>query len=235
MDPDSSNPPDALPLITFRSDREVSPLVSSVGQIGIAAAGQVRTLAIADAVTGLDVTFPPLGACLPTGLTFNGGAIGTADSVQLLFWGPIWQTVLDPANSPPNSPSNQLLSTSIIRFVQAILSGPYMSALLPYGVRRCPYGSAHIVNSNPPFLPNTFSNQSVQNLMQSLIDDGSFPEPDENGGRNLYFVIMPPNTQFQPPPGGLPANGAHSSFASGSAIDPDKLWWAWIGNNPLNV
>jgi hypothetical protein len=235
MDPDSSTPPDALPVITLRSAREAPPLASSAGQIGIAAAGEVKTLAIADAVTALDVTFPPLGGCPPTGLSFNGGAIGTADAVQLLFWGLIWQTLLDPANSPPNSPSPQLLSTSFIRFVQSILAGPYMSGLLPYGVRRCPYGNAWIVNSNPPFLPNTFTTQSVQNLMQSLINNGSFPEPDENGGRNLYFFIMPPNTQFQPPPGGVAANGAHSSFQSGSVIDPDKVWWAWIGNNPLNV
>jgi hypothetical protein len=224
MDSDSGAPPNALPVIELRPSRKPPRSASSNGQIGIAAMGELETLAITDKVTALDVTFPPIGGCPSTAFTFNGGAIGTADPVQLLFWGTAWQT----------APLAQVANTFVTQ-VKSILSGPYMSGLLPYGVRRCPFGNARVIASNPPLLPNTFTDQTVQNLMQTLIDNGTFPEPDESGGRNLYFVIMPPNTQYQPPPNSPNANGAHSSFSSGSGIDPDNVWLAWVGNNPLGL
>jgi hypothetical protein len=56
------------------------------------------------------------------------------------------------------------------------------------------------------------------------------PEPDDPGGRNLYIVVMPPNTQYSP----AGARGAHSYFNSGSIIDVDNAWYAWIGSQPLS-
>jgi hypothetical protein len=227
MDDSTFNtPPDALPVIELLVSKKPHPPDSPAREIGIVAAGEPR--ALTTAAIGLDVIFPPIGGCGSTAVTFNGGAIGTADPVQLLFWGPIWQTLPDPSNP------SQLLANTFVAAVQSILSGPYMSGLLQYGVRRCSFGNAQIINSNPPFLPNKFTDPTVQNLMQNLIDNGNFPEPDEPGGRNLYFVMMPPNTQYQPPPNSPNARGAHSFFSSGSSIDPDYVWVAWVGTNSLS-
>ena len=228
MATDSETQRKTMPVIELRTSGKPSKSVSSPGQIGIVATGEPEAVIKAEAVVGLDVTFPPIGQCPSTAFTFNGGAIGTADPVQLLFWGSIWQTLLDPSNP------GQLLFNTFTAAVKSILAGPYMSGLLQYGVSRCSFGNAQVINSNPPFLPNTFTDQTVQTLMQNLIDQGTFPEPDEPGGRNLYFVMMPPNTQYQPPPGQPAARGAHSSFSSGSSIDPDNVWLAWVGSNSLS-
>jgi hypothetical protein len=222
VDRNSEFPPDALPVITPRPMRKPRPLVSSA-EIGVAVSGELTSLATDSRVTALDVTFPT-GKCPSTAFTFNGGAIGTADPVQILFWGTARLTG-----------TQAQLANTFASQVESILSGPYMSGLLAYGVRRCPFGGSQVINSNPPLLASKFTDQTVQALLQTLIDNGTFPEPDETGGRNLYFVIMPPNTQYQPPPNSPNANGAHSTFSSGSAIDPDNVWLAWVGNNQLNV
>jgi hypothetical protein len=223
MDPDSETPAIAMPVVTLRPLRKPRPLVPSA-QIGVVAACEVRSPGTENSVTPLDVTFPPIGGCPSTAFTFNGGAIATADPVEILFWGTAWQT---------GAPA-QLASTFVTN-VKSILSGPYMSGLLAYGVRRCPFGGFRVIASNPPLLPSKFTDQTVQTLMQTLIDNGTFPEPDEPGGRNLYFFIMPPNTQYQPPPNSPIAIGAHSTFSSGTVIDPDNVWVAWVGNNPLST
>jgi hypothetical protein len=213
----------ALRVVTVPSLKMPPETSVSRPPVGIVADSQPPP-GLAPAVIGLDLTFPPLGGCPSTAVSPHGGAIGTADPVQLLFWGSAWQT----------SPLAQLANTFVAQ-VQSILSGPYMSGLRQYGVKRCPFGGALIVTSpNPPFAPNTFSDQNIQGVIQPLIDQGTFPEPDEPGGRNLYFVIMPPNTQYSPPPGQPPARGAHNFFSTGSGIDPDKAWYAWVGNQPLN-
>jgi hypothetical protein len=191
--------------------------------VGIVAEGEQRLPEVTGAVVGLDIIFPPIGSCPSTAVTPHGGAIGTADPVQLIFWGSVWQTSLSG------------LSQQFTADVRSILAGPYMSGLRQYGVKRCSFGGSLIVLSPPPpFVPSTFTDATVQGVVQSLIDQGTFPEPDEPGGRNLYFIIMPPNTQYQPPPGFPQARGAHSAFQSGSPIDPDYAWVAWVGNQSLN-
>lgn len=192
--------------------------------VGIVAEAQ-QTL-MSESATGFDFIFPGITSpCTSTSFSFHGGAIGTADPVQLLFWGSTWQTYLDP------STPGQLLFNTFTAAVQSILAGPWISGLRQYGIKRCSFGGARIiVSSEPPLAPNVFTEKSIQGVVQSLIDDSTFPEPDEPGGRNLYFVIMPSNTTYSP--GGL--RGAHSSFNSGSIIDVDTAWYAWIGSQSLS-
>jgi hypothetical protein len=180
------------------------------------------------APVGLDIKTPKINLCSSTAITFNGGAIGTADAVQLLYWGPIWQTLLDQSNP------GQLLQNTFTAAVQSILAGPWIAGLRQYGIRPCPFGGSHIITSpNPPFAPNTFTGDNVSGIVNSLISQGSFPAPDDPGGRNLYIVLMPPNTQYNTG-GGPTARGAHSSAWTGSIIDPDNEWYAWVGNNSLS-
>lgn len=197
--------------------------------VGIVTAGEQATFVpTAGAIGPRDIKFPPntVSGCSSIAITSHGGAIGTADPVQLLFWGATWQTLPD-----PSTPGQRLLNT-FTSAVQSILAGPYMSGLRQYGVKRCPFGGALIVTSpNPPLAPNTFSEDNVQSIIQSLIDQGTFPEPDEPGGRNLYIVVMLPNTQYNQP--GI--RGSHSSFSTGSVIDPDNAWYAWVGGSNANT
>lgn len=165
---------------------------------------------------GLDSTFPPI-IPQPVTLTNNGGAIGTADPVQLIFWGSAW-------NQPATTPS----AASIVAAVQTILAGPYLSGLRQYGVKRCPFGGSIVVTLPSP--PTTFNDGDVQDLIWALIDDNRFPEPDDPGGRNLYAVFMPPGTTYGP--GG--ARGAHSVATDYDfPFDVDHAWVAWIGNSTL--
>src|SRR5215469_5277192 len=157
-----------------------------------------------------------------TSLSFHNGAIATGAPVQLIFWGSAW-------NQPSTSPS----TGNIINAVQSLLTGPFMSGLRQYGIRRSPFrGSIVVTSPGPPTLPNTFSDAGgdIENLVNSLINNGTFPEPDEDGGRNIYCVVMPPNTKFNGPNGVI---GAHGHFSSGSIIDVDNAWYAWIGNANL--
>ncbi len=78
-----------------------------------------------------------------------------------------------------------------------------MSGLRQYGINRSPFRGAIVVTSpEPPFIPKTFSdvNGDIDGLVNTLINDGKFPEPDEDGGRNIYCVVMPPNTKYNGPP-----------------------------------
>lgn len=192
--------------------------------IGIAVHAQPTW--ISTKASGADLVFPGVVApCVSTLVTDHGGAIGTADPVELIFWGPTWQSLPDPSNL------GQLLFNTFTSAVQSILAGPWISGLRQYGIRRCSFGGARILlSSSPALLPNTISEQNVQDAVQSLIDDGKFPEPDQSGGRNLYFVVLPPNTQMTP----TGNRGAHSSFNSGSIIDVDNTWYAWIGSQPIS-
>ncbi len=179
-----------------------------------------------NAPVGQDFNFPNNPGS-STSLSFHGGAIATGVPVQLIFWGSIW-------NQPSTSPS----MGELINAVQKVLAGPFMSALRQYGIRRSPFRGAIVVTSpEPPVIPDTFTDISsfensgtIEHLVNALINDGKFPEPDEDGGRNIYCVFMPPNTRYDGGPG---VTGAHTSFTSGSIVDVDTAWYAWVGNGPL--
>ena len=224
MGQNSEEPRDSPRVVTLKSLRMPPETGGSPRRVGIVAEGE-QSLPRVTGAAPADITFPPSGNCPSTAVTPHGGAIGTADPVQLIFWGSVWQTSL------------AQFRQQFTGAAQSILAGPYMSALRQYGVKRCSFGGSLIILSPPPpFLPSTFTDATVQGVVQSLIDQGTFPEPDDPGGRNLYFIIMPPNTQWQPPPGFPPGNytGAHSALESGSGIDPDYAWLAWIGNQALS-
>ena len=184
-------------------------MVADSGQASVADAGELAEF---------DVKFPPLASCGPAGLQYSSGPVLSALPVQLLFWGPTWQT--EPLLT---------LSQQFTAAVLTILAGPYMSGLRQYYVRRCTFAGELITASPPPLAPNTYGEGNVQGVVQALIDAGTFPEPDESGGAILYFVILPPNTIYGP--GG--AVGAHSVFSTGSIIDADNAAYAWVGYGPL--
>ena len=111
------------------------------------------------------LVFPPDNGIPSTAVTTHGGAILTGVPVQVLYWGSDWLRRIDPN-------TGRALSDSFTTVVQAILNGPWMSGLRQYGIRRCSFGSATTVGTDPPLLPHTFDNGDVEGLIQSRIDAG---------------------------------------------------------------
>jgi hypothetical protein len=86
-----------------------------------------------------------------------------------------------------------------------------------------------VVTSPAP--PATYNDDDVSTLVWSLIDEGTFPEPDDPGGRNIYVVFMPPGTTYGP--GGIRGKHIVASDFDFPA-DIDKAWAAFICTNTLN-
>jgi hypothetical protein len=171
------------------------------------------------------LVFPPESACsASTSVSSQGGDVAASATVYLLFWGQDWQTHIDPS-------TGRLLSDAFTTAVQSILDGPWMAGLRQYGVHRCRFGSSSIVGTDPPFLPHTFDEGDVQDMIQTQIDAGAFPNPEQRG-HNLYIVFMPPNTKHVDVNGEAIA-GEHSSFLTDGNITV-SAWYAFICTNPFD-
>lgn len=139
----------------------------------------------------------------------NHGPVIPHVSLQLIFWGKDW-----PNQNP--GPSADEITVA----VQTMLSGPYMSGLLQYGIGFGSLRGTTIVGYDPP---NPFSEHDWHSLIWSLIDNGEFPFPDEPGGRNLYMFITPPGVEYNPPN----VTGAHGAPWQYDA--PAEVDFAWAG------
>jgi hypothetical protein len=167
-------------------------------------------------IGGTLLTYAPTIA--PTNLTFQGGAIAPGVPVELLFWGDWW-------NAAGAGERDALISA-----VQTLLAGPYTRALDQYGISQPTYRGFRVV----PGKPTTFGWSDIQGFVQGLIDSGAYPEPDEDGGRNGYFVMMPTGstdtTSAQP-------CGAHGQYVETDflGLDPDHAWIAYINYGSLDT
>ncbi len=145
----------------------------------------------------------------------TGGIVGTA-TLQLLFWGGFWEKATGP-------------STGDIRnAVAAILTSPYLSQLGQYGHKDVALGPSTLVYADVP--SPTFSNDDVNNMVWDLIDQDTFPEPDAEGGRNIYMVFAPAGTQNDNPQ----TRGAHSDPTDTDAGDKDRAWVGWTNHGSLD-
>jgi len=141
----------------------------------------------------------------------GGGAIIGSVSLQLLFWGSSW------AGTPSPGVSN------VISAVNSILEGPYMKSLRQYGVSQGSLTGAWIITSPDP--PNPFSDDDAHRIISDLIDQGSFPEPDDPGGRNLYMLILPANVSSDQK--GVIGEHLYDSDYD-FPFDFDKAWFGWV-------
>jgi hypothetical protein len=80
--------------------------------------------------------------------------------------------------------------------VKDLLSGPYTDGLDQYGIGPPTYrGSLTVLAPDPP---GSYGDEDLRSFVwEHLIDNGLFPEPDEDGGRNGYFLMMPQGTTYQ--------------------------------------
>ncbi len=154
-------------------------------------------------------TYNVPGDAQPTDSVHNeGGALILQAQLELVFWGAAWQTVTGPS------------ANDVVNAVTAILASPYLLGLTQYGFQSAAVRGSTIVTSPAP--PANYSMDDVGNLVWKLIDDGKFPEPDDDGGRILYMVFMPPGTT---PPSDI--RGAHTDPSDFDL--PADVDYAWVG------
>jgi hypothetical protein len=145
--------------------------------------------------------------------SFHGGPIGTGLPVQLIFWGSWWNSA--------NGVGQQGL---IIERTKALIASDYFSELAQYGIARPTWRGALVVTKPSP--PGAFNSnedeKAVPDLIDDLIDDDVFPDPDD--GRIAFVVLMPQGfTQS------IGANGAHTyDFDYDFPFDEDNFWVAWV-------
>lgn len=151
-----------------------------------------------------DSGFPPGGA------TFHGGAIGTGLPVQLIFWGTFWMGA-----------EGQTRQQMIIDRTQRLIDSPYFSGLAQYGIAPPTFRGAFTVTS--PDAPTSFPANSMKpalELVETLIDDGQLPDPDD--GRIAFLLFMPKAFTNSA------ANGAHSADDTYDfPFDTDAFWVSW--------
>ena len=151
---------------------------------------------------------------LPTDSVHNeGGALIANAQLELVFWGDAWQSTTGPS------------AGDVVNAINRILASPYLLALAQYGFQSAAVRGSTIVTSPAP--PADYSMEDVGNLIWNLIDDGKFPEPDDDGGRILYMVFMPPGTNPPRDIRGEQIRGEH-----GDPIDfdpPIDVDYAWVG------
>jgi hypothetical protein len=157
------------------------------------------------------------GDGLPTDSVHNeGGALIVNAQLELVFWGSAWQTTTGPS------------AGDVVNAVNRILASPYLLALAQYGFQSAAVRGSTIVTSPAP--PAGYSMGDVGDLVWNLIDDGKFPEPDDDGGHILFMVFMPPGTN--PPAGIRGEHGDPSDFDP--PIDVDYAWVGFVSYGSLD-
>lgn len=149
--------------------------------------------------------------------SFHGGAIAGAPEghpVQLIFWGSWW-------NTADGSARRALFEQR----TQALLGTRYFTELGQYGIPHAPTwrGSTTVVRPAPPGATNpSGAMRATLDLIDDLLDDGVFPDPDD-AARFVFLVLMPPGFTT----GG--ANGAHwHDYDGDGPFDTDEYWAGWV-------
>jgi hypothetical protein len=143
----------------------------------------------------------------------HGGPVGSGTPVELLFWGDFW-------NSPDGISRRNLIMTR----VQAVLASDYFSELKQYGIDKPHWrGSLVVMKPGPPGAFNSNGDiQAVPDLIDDLIDDDVFPDPDDE---QIAFVVFMPAGFTQ----SIGANGSHTKdYDYEFPFDKDWYWVAWV-------
>ncbi len=165
-------------------------------------------------ITPDDILQPPDDGNSDLHVSYHGGALIPNVSLVLLFWGNAWT---DERTMPS--------ADAIANAMQKMLAGPYMSALDQYGIGRGKLTRALIVLSDPP---DPFGRDDWHDLIWNLIDQGTFPEPEDDGGRNLYMIVAPPHVKFDDPK----PTGAHGYPGDYDfPFDYDVAWGGYVLND----
>ena len=141
----------------------------------------------------------------------NGPVGGISTPVQLVFWGSWWTTGAGAARA-------QMVQS----WTQALLNSHYFDELTQYFIASPPIwrGSTFVTAPEAPgLITGGRVYDAVTDLINDLIADDVFPEPDD-GPRIAFIVCMPEG--FQPTDG---SDEGHT-YGFSSILDEDRFWWA---------
>jgi hypothetical protein len=151
---------------------------------------------------------------------FQGGPVIQNLHFQIIFWGSQWAT----ATTSGNSSSQADIQTA----VSHILQTTYLDDMKQYGWQTADVRGFWNVPSDPP---TSFQGSDVADMVQGLIDQGSFPEVDDPGGDNFYMVFMPQLANFPDPTVG----GAHGTQSDYDFADVDWLLYGFVNFGSLGA
>lgn len=143
----------------------------------------------------------------------HGGPVGSGMPVELLFWGSWWTTAEGAARQ-------NLYSTR----VQQVLASTYFAELVQYGIAKPHWRGARVVLQPGPPMSFTSNDdvQAVPDLIDDLIDDDVYPDPDDE---KIAFVVFMPKGFTQ----SINANGSHTKdYDYEFPFDKDWYWVAWV-------
>lgn len=182
-------------------------------------------LPLKSGVVGARAVSPSTGANVNQSADSQGSSIVDLNGlvikgieVHLIFWGTEWAGQASPSTD------------EVIKAVQNILSGSYLSGLAQYrGIGNGTFlGTTFITSFNPP---NPFSSDDVAQFVLKLISTSQVPKPEDDQ-QIWYCVIMP---------AGVACNqadllGEHSYIMNVSIgfpidIEISKVLYAWVTYN----
>jgi len=111
-----------------------------------------------------------------TKVVYHGGCIASGVAIVLIYWGDAWTY---PVNTP--------LLYEFDGAARNLVSGPFPSALKQYGVER-PWVKESILITKP-WPPTTFEESDINKIVFALIENGRYPEPDEDGEHSSTTIL----------------------------------------------
>ena len=160
--------------------------------------------------------------------------------INVVFWGSFWQ------GNNPNDPdhwdsANSPFAVTALTAIDQVIHSPYLNLTEQYGAD--PFNmfinDVRWDNSDPGL---TFDDGKIDDVVQNQIDNGHFPEPDEqkdqfgNDRTPIYIVITPPNSVASG--GGAGFNTTGSDFDLPLDFDTIPEIWAGVkgtgGDNTVN-
>lgn len=146
-------------------------------------------------------------------VSYHGGPGGSALPIEALFWGDWW-----------NSPEGIERRSLIIDRLQSVIASNYFSELDQYGIAPPHWRGSKIVTR--PAAPSAFNSPDdysvVPDLIDDLIDDDVFPDPEDE--QIAHIVFMPKG--FKENTG---ENGAHTfDYNYTFPFDRDYYFVAWV-------
>ena len=199
---------------------------------GIVALDARREIGAGDDIGGaLRRKFTGAGDSTNAVIDNGGGSVLTDVPLRLIFWGREW------GHTAPPVPS-----ADIVADVERILAGPYLDAARQYGITNAYVDRILTRDTEDP--PNPFQDADAGNFIAGLIEDGTFPEPDDDYRAALYVVFLPQNVGL---PGmeqalQLPTNtlGSHSfsTYVDRDLpldFDNDRFYRAWVSNDGVRA
>jgi len=151
--------------------------------------------------------------------SFQGGPVIQNLHFQIIFWGSQWPT----ATTSGNSSSQADIETAISHILQTT----YLDDMKQYGWQSADIRGFWNVPSDPP---TSFQSSDVADMVQGLIDQGSFPEVDDTGGDNFYMVFTP---QLATSSDGF--GGAHGTQSDYDFADVDWLLYGYVNFGSLGA